>query len=135
MLRFLSVRIGNLKLTKACRLQKWPLPGHSNLGSDGRYFCSGVPPMVSWWMHYLAKGPRPDFNNGPGDNSNSGSILATGVYSSPIRIMGLSPSHSYLGTLKITTAYTIAALLISLFFPPKCYEASFCELKVSTKIV
>ena len=31
--------------------------------------------MVSWWVPYLAKGYRPDFNQGPG-NSNSGPILA-----------------------------------------------------------
>ena len=40
--------------------------------------------------------------------------------------IGPSPGHSNLGTLKkITTACTIAALLMSLFSPPKCSEASF----------
>ena len=38
---------------------------------------------------------------------------------------GHYPGHSNLGTLKITTACPIAALFDSLFFPPKCYEASF----------
>ena len=32
----------------------------------------------------LAKGPRPDFNNGAGDNSNCSRILAPSIYSSPI---------------------------------------------------
>ena len=48
--------------------------------------------------------PRLHFNNGPGDNSNSGRILAPSVYPSPIRIMATPPGHSNLGTLKITTA-------------------------------
>ena len=74
----------------------------------------------------LAKDPRPNFNNGPGNNSNSGRIFVASVYSSPIRIMAPPPGHSNLRTLmKITTACTIAALLISRFSPPKCSEASF----------
>ena len=48
-----------------------PSPGNSNFG----YFCSGPPHMVFWWALYLAKRPRPDFNNGSGDNSNCGCIL------------------------------------------------------------
>ena len=48
---------------------------------------SGLSLILSWWVQHLAKGPRPDFNNGPVDNSNSDSILAASVYSSPIRIM------------------------------------------------
>ena len=32
--------------------------------------------MVFWWMSYLAKHPRPDFNNGSGDNSNCDCILS-----------------------------------------------------------
>ena len=36
-----------------------PSPGHSNLGSDGRYTCSL---MDSWWVPYLLKSYRPDFN-------------------------------------------------------------------------
>ena len=42
----------------------WPSPGHSNLGSDGRYTCSSLP-LIVWWVPYLDKGCRPDFNNGP----------------------------------------------------------------------
>ena len=45
--------------------------------------------MVSWWVPYLAKGCRPDFNNGPGGDSNSGLILFNGVYSSLTRIIAL----------------------------------------------
>ena len=44
-------------------------------------------PMVSWWVSYLPKGCRPDFNNGLGGDSNSGPVLAPGVYLSPTRIM------------------------------------------------
>ena len=33
--------------------------------------------MVFWWMQYLVKRPRPDFNNGSGDNSNGGCILGS----------------------------------------------------------
>ena len=43
--------------------------------------------MVFWWVQYLAKGSRPDFNSGPGNNSKSGRMSVPGVYSSPIRIM------------------------------------------------
>ena len=54
--------------------------------------------MVSWWVPYLAKGSRPDLNNGPADNSNCGPIL------SPWRLFeselnnGPSPRHSNLGS-------------------------------------
>ena len=43
--------------------------------------------MLSWLLPYLAKGHRPDFNNGPGGCSNNGLILAPSVYSSLTRIM------------------------------------------------
>ena len=52
-----------------------PSPGHSNLESDGRYICSGLLLMDSWWVPYLHKGCRPDFNNGLGGYSNSGPVL------------------------------------------------------------
>ena len=104
-----------------------PIPRPIQYWSDGRYSCSGVPPpMVSWWVQYLAKGPRPDFNNCPWDDLNSGRILAhQRLFESNLN-NGLSPSQSNLGTLKkITAACTVATLLISPFSPPKCYEASF----------
>ena len=40
-------------------------------------------------MPYLSKGRMSDVNNGPGGDSNSGPILATGVYSNPTRIVAL----------------------------------------------
>ena len=43
--------------------------------------------MVSWWVPYLPKGCRLDFNNGLGGDLNSGPVLAPGVYLSPTRIM------------------------------------------------
>ena len=43
--------------------------------------------MVSWQGPYLAKDCRPDFNNGLRGDSNSGPILAPGVYWSPTRII------------------------------------------------
>ena len=63
-----------------------PSPGLCNLGQM-KDTAVQVPLMVSWWVQYLAKCPRPDFNNGPGDNLNSGCILAPSVYSSLIRFM------------------------------------------------
>ena len=72
-----------------------PSPGHSNLGSDGRYTCSSLPLMV-WWVPYLNKGHRPDFNNGLGGDSNSGPILAPWrLFESDLN-NGPSPSHSNL---------------------------------------
>ena len=53
-----------MKLTKACRLNKGPSAGYSDLGSEGRLLCLGLPLM--------AKGPKPDFNK---DNSDSGRIF------------------------------------------------------------
>ena len=67
-------------------LNNGPCPGHSNLGSDGRYTCSCLL-MDSWWMPYLPKSCRPDLNNGLGGYSNSGPVLGPGVYLSPTRIM------------------------------------------------
>ena len=57
-------------------LNNCPSPSHSNLVSDEVYICSGLLLMVSWLLPYLAKGPTPDFNNGPGNDSNIGCILA-----------------------------------------------------------
>ena len=51
-------------------------PSHSNLVSDRVYICSCLIPMVSWWVPYLPKRCRPDFNNGLGGDSNSGPVLA-----------------------------------------------------------
>ena len=78
-------------------------PSHSNLVSDGVYICSGLLLMVSWWMPYLPKGCRPDLNNGPGDDSNSGPILALCVYLSPTRIMALPQATPILCQIKHTS--------------------------------
>ena len=76
------------------------------------------------------QGPRPDFNNGPGDNSNSGRVSA---FESNWN-NGSSPGHINLGTLKkITTACTIAALLISLFSRQNAMRRALSELKVFNK--
>ena len=40
-----------------------------------KYTCSGLLFMISWWLLYLAKGPMPDFNNGPGNDLNSSRSL------------------------------------------------------------
>ena len=63
-----------------------PSPGHSNLGSDGKYTCSSLPLMV-WWVPYLNKGCRPDSNNGVEGDLNNGPFWPLGVYWSPTRIM------------------------------------------------
>ena len=54
------------------RQRRW-LP---TLVSDEVYICSSILLMVTWWLPYLAKGPTSDFNNGPGNDSNSACILA-----------------------------------------------------------
>ena len=52
--------------------------------------------MVFWWVPYLSKGRMSDVNNGPRHDSNSGPILALGVYSSPTRIVALfGPRHLF----------------------------------------
>ena len=43
--------------------------------------------MVSWQVPHLSTGSRPDFNNDPGADSNSGPVLGPGVYLSLTRIM------------------------------------------------
>ena len=63
-----------------------PSEGHSNLGSDVRYTCSSLS-FIVWWVPYLNKGCRSDFNNGLGGDSNSGPVFTPGVSFSPTRIM------------------------------------------------
>ena len=77
-----------------------PSPGHSNLGSDGRYTCSSLPLMV-WWVPYLNKGHRPYFNNGLGGDSNSGPILAPWLLFESDSNNGPSPSHSNLVSVEV----------------------------------
>ena len=66
-------------------------PGHSNLVSDERLLL-----MFSWWSPYLAKGPTPYFNSGPGNDSNIGFILALQYLFESNLNNGPSPSHSNL---------------------------------------
>ena len=72
-----------------------PSPGHSNLVSDEVYICSSLLLMVSWWLPYLAKGPMSDFNNGLGNDSNSGCILALQRLIKSDLNNGPSPSQSF----------------------------------------
>ena len=72
---------------------------HSSLGSDGRYTCSSLP-LTVWWLPYLNKGCRPDFNNGVEGYSNSGlfwRLFASGSNNGP------SPGHSNLCQMKHTS--------------------------------
>ena len=106
-------------------------PGQSNLGQ-----IQDTSVQVSHlWSPGGCKGPRPDFNNGPGVNSNSGLIFPQRLFESNSN-NGPSPDHSNLGTLKtITTACTVAVLLISLFSRQNAKRRALSELKVLTKIV
>ena len=77
-------------------LNNGPSPGHSNLVTDEVYICSGRLLMVSWWLPYLAKGPTPDFNSGPGNDSNIGCVLALQHLFESSLTNSPSPSHSNL---------------------------------------
>ena len=79
-----------------------PFPGHSNLGSDGRYTCSSLLLMV-WWVPYLNKGCRPDFNNGLGGYSNSSPVLTPWRLFESDSNNGPSPDHSNLVSDKYTS--------------------------------
>ena len=65
-----------LQCLSESNLNNSPSPSHSNLVSDRPYICSSLLLMVSWWVPHLPKGCRPDFNNGPGGDSNSDPVLA-----------------------------------------------------------
>ena len=112
------------------------------------YFCLTqimAPPLVfanlvKWKIHLfrcptygllvgaiVVKCPRPHFNNGPGITRIVAAFWPPAfIYSSLTRLMASRQAIPILERgLKIATACTIAALLISRFFPPKCSEASF----------
>ena len=103
-----------------------PSPGHSNLGSDEVYICSSFLLMIFWWLPYLAKGPTPDFNNGPGNDSNSDRILALQRLLESDLNNGPSPSHSNLVS---DGVYICSGLLhmVSWWMPylPKGYRPDF----------
>ena len=84
-------------------LNNGPSPSHSNLVSDVIYIYSGLLLMVSWWMPYLPKGCRPDFNNGLVGDSNSGAVWPPGVYLSPTRIMAPPRATPILCQMKYTS--------------------------------
>ena len=84
-------------------LNNSPSPSHSNLVSDRIYIYSGLLLKVSWWVPYLPKACRPDFNNGLGGDSNSDPILAPSVYLSPIRIMASPRATPILCPMKYTS--------------------------------
>ena len=88
--------LGQMKATPVQVSHLWS-PGGCNIWSSAPGLTSIMAQEITWIV--AAFWPRRLFE------SNS--------------IYGLSPSHSNLGTRKITTACNIAALLITLFFPPK----------------
>ena len=61
----------------------------------------------------LTKGCRPDFNNGLGGDSNSGSVLGSGVYLSPTRIMAPPRATPILCQTKYTSVQVSSSLMIS----------------------
>ena len=73
-----------------------PSPSHSNLVSDRVYISSGLLLMISWWVPYLPKGCRPDFNNCLGGDSNSGPVLAPQCLFKSDSNNGPSPGYSNL---------------------------------------
>ena len=87
-----------------------PSPSHSNLVSDEVYICSGLLLMVSWLLPYLAKGPTPNFNSGPGNDSNIGYILALQRLFESNLNHSPSPSHSNLVSGRV---YICSGLLLT----------------------
>ena len=71
-----------------------PSPGHFNLVSNGVTSVQVFYFMVSWQVPYLAKGCRPDFNNGLGADLNSGpNLTPRHLFTSNLN-NGPSPGHS-----------------------------------------
>ena len=73
-----------------------PSLSHSNLVSDVSIHLFNLLVMISWWLLYMAKDSIPDFNYGPGNDSNSGCILALQHLIESGLNNGPSPSHSSL---------------------------------------
>ena len=80
------------------------------------YICSGLLLIVSWWVPFLTKCCRPDFNNGLGADSNSGHILTPGVYLSPTQIMAPPEAISILCQMEHTSV-----MVSYLWFPGRCH--------------
>ena len=97
------------------QLEYWPLPGHSNLGSDARYTCSSLPLIVCWVL-YLNKAPRYDLNNGLKITSIVVAVWTPGVYSKPTCIM--APPQAILTLCQME--YT-SVQVSYLWFPGRCH--------------
>ena len=69
--------------------------------------------MVSWWVPYLPKGCRPDFNNGLGGDSNSGPVLAPRRLFESDSNNGPCPGHSNL----VSDEVHISVQVSYLWFP------------------
>ena len=97
-------------------LNNGPSPSHSNLVSDGIYTYSGLLLMVSWWVPYLPKGCRPDFNNGIVGDLNSGPALARRRLFESDSNNGPSLGHPNLVSDEV---YICSSLLFMIFWPRK----------------
>ena len=69
--------------------------------------------MDFWWVPYLPKGCRPDFNNGLGGDSNSGPVLAPRRLFESDSNNGPSPGHSNL----VSDEVYISVQVFYLWFP------------------
>ena len=69
------------------------------------YICSCLLLMVSWQVPCLAKGCRPDFNNGLRSDSNSGPILALRRLFESDSNNGPSPGHLNLASEGATSVH------------------------------
>ena len=96
-------------------LNNGPSPSHSNLVSDVQTY-SGLLLMVSWWVPYLPKGCRPDFNNGLVGDSNSGPVLVPRRLFESDSNNGPSPGHPNLVSDEV---YICSSLLFMIFWPRK----------------
>ena len=68
--------------------------------------------MVPWWVPYLPKGCRSDFNNGLGGDSNSGLVLPPDVRLSPTRIMAPPRTTPILCQMKYTSVQVYDFLVV-----------------------
>ena len=73
--------------------------------------------MDFWWVPYLAKGRRLDFNNGLGGDLNSGPILAPRRLSTSDPNNGPSPGHLNLMSDGVTPVHVSC-----LWFPGRCHS-------------
>ena len=72
--------------------------------------------MVSWQVPYLAKGCRPDFNNGLRSDSNSGPILP------PCRLFESDSNNGHsLGHLNLVSDGATSVHVSYLWFPGRCH--------------